>query len=94
VRVAILGAAGFDPRRIVTSSLRFGRTGWEDSLSTPTLLRPSVWVEDVNGDGRLDLVAEFDVSRTLLRPGDTKGILTGRLRTGEVFIGEDDVEVV
>jgi hypothetical protein len=93
VTVAILGSSSFNPQLIRTETLRFGRTGWEDSLYTPPGGRPRTWIEDVNGDGRLDLVAEFEVSRTGFQLGDTKGIITGRMRNGAAFTGEDEVEI-
>jgi hypothetical protein len=93
VTVAILGSAGFDPRQIRVDSLRFGRTGFEDSLHRPPGRR---WVEfrDVNGDGRIDMVAKFVVTLTGFRLGDTKGFLTGRLENGQTFSAADDVLVV
>ena len=94
VTVAILGSAEFDPRQIVVGSLRFGRTGFEDSLYRPLPNRPRVTFEDVNSDGFIDMVAEFVVARTGFQPGDTKGFLTGRLRGGLAFSAQDEVLVV
>lgn len=93
VTVAVLWSSDLDPRLIATNSLRFGRTGWEDSLYQPPAGRPRVWLADVNGDGELDLVAEFEVSKTGFRLGDTKGILTGRTRSGAAFSAEDEVDI-
>ncbi len=91
IEVAILSAAGFDARQVDVDSLRFGRTGAEDSLSTDPRGRPRYHYEDVNCDGRLDLVVEFETELTGLRSGDTKGVLTGRLKTGQSFTAEDRV---
>jgi hypothetical protein len=76
------------------SSLRFGRTGLENSLArTSPYGLPVYRFEDVNGDGHLDLVAEFEVRKTGFRLGDTTGILTARLRDGTAFSAEDRVTI-
>jgi hypothetical protein len=93
VTVAILWRPTFDPRQILVTSLRFGRTGREDSVVRLPFGQPKYQFADVNGDGRLDLVAEFEVRKTGFRLGDTKGILTARLRNGTTFTGEDSVTI-
>ena len=92
VDVAILSSAVFDARTVDANSLRFGRTGAEDSLTRHKKTgAPQVSFRDVNGDGRLDLVARFVVADTGFRAGDTKGILTGRLANGPAFTDDDAV---
>ncbi|HVK07701.1 MAG TPA: Ig-like domain-containing protein [Gemmataceae bacterium] len=93
VTVAILGSAEFNARQIRLASVRFGRTGFEDSLYRPAHLRWARFV-DVNGDGQLDLVAKFVVTKTGFQPGDTKGFLTGRLKDGRAFTADDSVMIV
>jgi VCBS repeat-containing protein len=93
VSVALLSSSDFDARNVDVNSLRFGRTGREDSLSRQWSGTPRYKLEDVNGDGRLDLVAEFDVADTGFRAGDTTGILTGKMRDGTAFSAEDRVSV-
>lgn len=94
VDVAILSSATFDALQVDVNSLRFGRTGNEDSLSrNPAQGTPRFRVGDVNGDGRLDLVVEFETERTGFQLGDVRGILKGRTRTGQLFQAEDVVSI-
>ncbi len=94
IEVAILSTSDFDPRTVDVGSLRFGRTGQEDSLSRNPNKGPRYRWEDVNGDGRLDLVAEFEIDLTGFRVGDTKGILTGKTLGGSAFSGVDAVSIM
>ncbi|HYH66804.1 MAG TPA: Ig-like domain-containing protein, partial [Urbifossiella sp.] len=93
IEVAIMGAAGFDVRSVDVESLRFGRTGQEDSISRDGRGRPQFEYRDVDRDGRLDLVVRFDTARTGFRPGDTRAFLTGKLLSGDPFDGDDAVSV-
>jgi VCBS repeat-containing protein len=95
ISVAILSSATFDARDVDISSLRFGRTGDEDSLvrHKKTNLPKSFRWEDVNGDGRLDLIVQFDADLTGLVAGDTEAHLTGRLSDGTALAGSDEVAV-
>jgi hypothetical protein len=93
ISVAILSGPEFDARLVDISSLRFGRTGTENSISLQPNKGPRFRFEDVNGDGLLDLVVDFDIEKTGFRPGDTRGILTGRLNNGFVFSVADVVSV-
>jgi hypothetical protein len=78
IAVAILSSASWSaPANVGSSSLTFGKTGNEQSLATcnaPT---------DVNGDGYLDLVCNFNTQQTNFTAGDTtaylKGITTGNI---------------
>jgi hypothetical protein len=83
VRVAVLGLDGFDVTQIDPSSLK---------LHGATAL--SVTTKDVNGDGKPDLVATFDTSALGLHPRATVARLTGWLRDGQSFVGEDKIRVV
>jgi hypothetical protein len=94
VDVAILSTASFDARTVDVNTLRFGRTGQEDSLSrNPAHGTPRYRIADVNGDGRLDLVVDFEIEKTGFRVGDTRGYLTGRFLSGIAFTGDDMVEI-
>lgn len=87
--VAILGSASFDPLSMVSrSSLTFGHTGNEASLS-----HCSPGGQDVNGDGRLDLVCHFFTKKTAFQSGDTKGVLRGKTNGGIVIEGTDAIRV-
>ncbi len=90
IPVAVLSDEEFDaPERLDKSSLRFGPTGDEESLSH---CNPSS--EDVNGDGRLDQVCHFWTEQAGFAPGDTEGVLTGETVDGEAVIGVDAVSIV
>ncbi|MFG2059772.1 hypothetical protein ACGFI9_37770 [Micromonospora sp. NPDC048930] len=70
-------------------SLRFGRTGTEDSV-----ISCAPEGEDVNDDGRLDLICRADTQRTGITCDTTVALLTGQLTTGARLAGEDDIKVV
>jgi hypothetical protein len=93
LEVAILSTANFDVQLIDIDSLRFGLTGTEDSISQHPKQGPRFHYEDVNGDGRLDLVVRFETELTGLRPNSTKAILNGSLLDGTSFTAEDDVSM-
>ena len=92
VQVAILSSADFNALLIDVSSLRFGPTGQEDSLSR-SKGAPRFRFQDVNHDGQLDLVVEFETDKMGFQPGDTQGVLTGGLEDGTAFSGTDVVNV-
>ena len=87
--VAILSSSTFDaPGQVDTTSLTFGRTGDEQSLTgCPTRY-------DVNNDGRLDLVCNFATQAMGFQLGDIKGVLKGKTLTGRSLIGTDSVRIV
>ncbi len=93
--IAILSLSTFDATtRIDIDSLRFGRTGNEDSLARHRKTRrPTYELRDVNGDGLLDLVATFEFNNTGLTTDDTLSILTGVLDDGTRFEVQFDVTV-
>jgi hypothetical protein len=95
VAVAVLSTAEFDATRDLNiESLTFGKTGAEDSLVRHRKHgRPEYRFEDVNGDGRLDLVAYFDVSLTGLAEGDSSATLRGELLDGTLIEAVDVVNV-
>ena len=80
IPVAILSTADFDARTVNPLTVRFGRTGTEAS--------PVHWaLEDVTGDGTLDLVLQFLTQTTGIQPGDTQVVLMGRASDGSPFRG-------
>ena len=88
IPVAILSTAEFDAAtRVDQTSLTFGATGLEQSFvrcGSP---------EDVNDDGRADLVCQFDTTKTGLTCGMTTATLMGRTVDGRRFEGQDDVKL-
>ena len=90
IPVAILSDHTLDaPSQVDTSSLTFGRTGHEQSL-----LFCNASPEDVNGDGRLDLVCHFDTRTAGFMSGDTVGVLRGLLTDGSVIEGRSSVRIL
>lgn len=81
------------PTIVDRSSLTFGVTGDEDSLARKGKGVLQCAVEDVNGDGLLDLVCHFNTQETGFQVGDTAGILRGLTVTGIVILGADSVRI-
>jgi hypothetical protein len=72
--LAILSSTSFSaPEMVDTSTLTFGATGRERSLAFCNRSG-----EDVNGDGRLDLVCHFNTRETGLGRDDRQAVLKGR----------------
>ena len=71
---------GFVPSEIDQSTLRFGATGWEDSL-----FRCSKRARDFNGDQIPDMLCFFDVFKTDFQDGDVSAYLNGKTKDGQVF---------
>jgi hypothetical protein len=89
IQVAILSSAHFDaPARVDRSSLTFGAEGDEESL-----VKCAGKGEDVNGDGRLDLVCHFTLKEAGFASGDTTAVLRGETVGGAAFEGTDAVTV-
>jgi hypothetical protein len=88
IPVAILSGRGFAaPEAVKQSSLMFGRSGSEQSLAFCAS-------EDVNGDGKLDLVCHFETERTAFQGTDSQGILKGLTNTGRALQGIDSIRLV
>jgi Bacterial pre-peptidase C-terminal domain. len=89
IPVALLSSTGFDAMNVDPQSLSFGATGAEASLS-----HCGRNGEDVNGDGRLDLVCHFENQKAGFAKGDLEGILQGRMKYGTRFEGRGLLKVV
>jgi hypothetical protein len=87
VPVAILSTSTFDATKVNPSTVRFGATGTEASPVHSSL-------QDVNGDGLLDLVLQFKVQSTGLQPGDTQATLMGRTLDGTPFLGSSAIQLI
>jgi hypothetical protein len=87
IRVAVLSTEEFDATTVDPASVRFGPRGLvEDSGKTR--------FEDVDGDGRDDLLLHFRIDETGIRCGDTSAGLTGRTFTGQAIHGLDSIRTV
>jgi len=89
IPVALLSSSKFDAMNVDVSSLTFGATGDESSLS-----HCGQSGEDVNGDGRLDLVCHFENQSAGFEKGDLEGIVRGKMRWGTRIEGRGFLKVV
>lgn len=71
-----------------TGTVRYGVTGTEDSV-----IRCASGGEDVDDDGRADLVCQADTPATGITCTTTQLVATGRLRDGTRFVSQDEVKV-
>jgi hypothetical protein len=87
VAVAILTTNDFDATTVDPLSVKFGPNEAVEALNAGH-------TEDVNGDGRLDLVLYFNVQDTGITCGDTVVVLTGTTLDGQPFSGFDSIQTV
>ena len=87
VPVAILSTSTFDATKVNPLTVKFGRTGTESSPVHSSL-------QDVNGDGLLDMVLQFKTQSTGLQPGDSQATLMGRTSDGTPFRGSSAIQVI
>jgi len=89
IPVAILSSRAFDaPAMVDSASLRFGRSGSEESL-----VRCNSRSQDVNGDRLPDLICNFDLQRSEFLEGDTAAVLRGGTIDGRSIIGTDSIKL-
>jgi hypothetical protein len=89
IAVAILSSESFNPLEIDQTSLTFGATGTEDSLS-----RCSQRNWDFNKDGRPDLVCHFSNRKTGFDEYSTMVKITGSTTDGVEFTGQAPLKAV
>jgi len=87
IPVAILAKDGLDVSQINPATIRFGKTGEENSLSHYAL-------KDVDKDGDLDLMLYFKTKDAGIQCGDTKAYLKGKMMNGLAIRGSDSVRTV
>jgi hypothetical protein len=87
VPVAILTTATFDATIVDPSTVRFGATGTEAAPVHFTL-------EDVDGDGDIDMVLHFNTQDTGIVCGVTSVSLIGETLSGQVIAGADSIKTV
>jgi hypothetical protein len=87
VSVAILSTPTFDATKVNPATVRFGRTGTEASPVHFSL-------QDVNGDGLLDMVLQFKVQSTGLQPSQSQVTLMGRTLDGTPFRGSSPIQLL
>ena len=89
VPVAIFGSEALDVSSIDQSSLKFGKTGGEDTLKFCLN-----YMLDINRDGFPDLTCFFGQRHMGFLSGDLLGILKGKTTSNLQFIAEDAVKVI
>jgi uncharacterized delta-60 repeat protein len=90
VPVAILSTASLNAADVDPTSVCFGDA--EAAAERACVARqPQGHLEDVNRDGRLDLLLQYDVARTGIDRGDTQACLTGTTRSGTAIEGCDSI---
>ena len=82
--MAILTTPRFDATHVDPLSVRFGPAG-------ATEVHRRGHIEDVDGDGDLDIVLHFETTETGIRAGDTEASLTGKTGDGSTFKGKDAI---
>lgn len=89
IPVAILATDIFDAfEQTKRDSLKFGKTGTEDSLAGCFPLHL-----DWNRDKKGDLICLFYAKKTNFTKDDTKGVLTGITKEGLAITGSDSIKV-
>lgn len=85
--VAILTSDGFDATTVNPATVRFGPSGAEAAPVHSAL-------DDVDGDGDLDLVLHFKTRATGIQCGDASVVLTGETFGGQAVRGVDSIRTV
>jgi hypothetical protein len=90
VAVAILSSATFDATTVDPLTVTLA--------SAPVKLKgngtPQVIVQDVNGDGRLDLIVHIQTEALQLNESDTQAVLEAETFGGTAIVGTDIVRIV
>jgi hypothetical protein len=93
IPVAILGSAALDVTTVDVTTLAFGPSGASPRHDLPDAEVHANHLEDVNGDGFLDLVSHYRTRETGIAVGDTEACLTG-VNSGTPFIACDAVRTL
>jgi hypothetical protein len=91
VPVAILGSDVFDATRVVPGSVSLAGAqvkllGKSDDSACA--------LDDVNGDGRIDLVCHVVTAQFMIEPGDAFAVVEARTLDGQNIRGHDSIRVV
>jgi len=91
IAVAVLSGDDFDATTIDPATVCFA----EATVAVRgKKAHAMVYQKDVDGDGCLDLVLQFQVRDLQVEPGLTEVVLTGQTYSGERFYGSDTIMVV
>ena len=84
INVAVFSVKGFDATTLDPNTVRFGGTRTE---AAPIHLAR----RDVDGDGRQDLVARFQIPELGIQCGDTSATLSGQTSSGLAIVGSSPI---
>lgn len=90
--VAILSTDDFDATLVDPQSVCFGNAE-DPAQGDCTAAHDKGRLQDVNGDGRTDLVLQFDTEETGIRSSDTQACLTGTTFDGLAIHGCTDLRI-
>jgi hypothetical protein len=91
IPVAVLSTPSFDSTTLDPTSVCFGDA---EVLPQRDCTSAHGSLEDVNGDGSLDLLVLFETAQTGIDPGDTQACLTGRTFSGLDVEGCDSIRTL
>ena len=91
VPVAILTTDTFDATTVNPSTLRFMAAD-DIALAEPNCVRHGL--EDIDGDGDIDLVCKFPQKTTWINCDTTQGVITGETFDGSSIFGFDSINPV
>jgi hypothetical protein len=91
--MAVLSTGTFDAHRIDPTSACFGPSADPRGSGNCTEKHGRGHLEDVNGDGRVDLVLHFDVRSSGLTPSDTTACVDAKTVEGATVRGCDTIVV-
>jgi hypothetical protein len=89
--VAILLTSSFDATTVDPASMCFGDA---ESPAERDCIALNRSIEDVNGDGRPDLMLHFKTKQTGIDPGNTQACLTGMTFSGVSIEGCDSIKTL
>ncbi len=87
IPVVILTTSAFDATTVDPLTVRFGP-------ASATETHGAGHIEDVDGDGDLDMVLHFRFGHTGIQCGDTQATLTGATFSGQAITGTDAIRTV
>lgn len=87
IPVAILTTDTFDATTVNPATVRFGRTGTEARAAHSAF-------EDVDGDGKIDMILHFNTQETGITCGGATASLTGQTLGGQAIRGSDSTRTV
>jgi hypothetical protein len=90
VPVAIMSTSTFDARTVDPTTVTLANA----AVRLTGKGKPLASFQDVNGDGRLDLVVHVETSALELTSTDTVAVLKGRTFSGQPVKGSDSVRIV